>query len=59
MVNRHFHPTKGSNSCKSEPLKLVHSDVCGPMLVSPGTSAQSGCLGARARLPARSFDAGK
>ena len=27
--------------------------------MSPRTGAQSGCLGARARSPARSFDAGK
>ena len=26
-------PHKGSSSRKSEPLQLVHSDVCGPMLV--------------------------
>ena len=26
-------PHKGSSSRKSEPLQLVHSDVCGPMLI--------------------------
>ena len=31
MVNKHSHHTGGGSTRKSEPLALVHSDVCGPM----------------------------
>ena len=31
MVNKHSHHTKKAVLGKSEPLALVHSDVCGPM----------------------------